>query len=207
MSRRRRAVLIGLGVAAVMLLIWADHSTWPPGRSARPGAGEGAGVQDRTRYHGRRFAVTRVIDGDTLELGAPDGEQPTTRVRLLGIDAPEAGSRTGPPMFYSRQATNRAAKLVMGVEVTVYLDLAGASRGRYGRLLAYLEMPDGAFLNEMLISEGCVYADRRFRHSYYQKYKQLEAGARSGRQGLWQEVSRDQLPAWLQRMEPDLLKP
>ncbi len=150
--------------------------------------------------------MTRVIDGDTLELAVPDGEQPATRVRLLGIDAPETGYRTGSPMFHSRQATSRAAELAMGVELTVYLDPAGPSRGRYGRLLAYLEMPDSAFLNEVLISEGCAYADRRFRHSYYQKYKQLEAGARSLGKGLWQDVSREQLPAWLRRMEPDLLK-
>ena len=43
------------------------------------------------------------------------------------------------------------------------------------RLLAYIELPDGRFLNEELLSEGFAYADLRFRHSYYQKYQQLEA--------------------------------
>jgi len=190
MSRRRRATLIGIGVIGAALLI---------------GRTEQAGARDGARYHGKRFSVTRVIDGDTLDLDAPDGGRPATTVRLLGIDAPEAGSRDDPPMFYSRQAADRTGELTQDIEVTVYLEEAGPSRGRYGRLLAYLELPDGSLLNEVLLSEGCAYADRRFRHSYYQKYRQLEASARSLGKGLWRDASREHLPAWLQRMEPDLL--
>jgi len=110
-------------------------------------------------------------------------------------------------MYYARQATGHLAQLAAGAKVTVYLNEKGPSRGRYDRLLAYLELPDGRFLNELLIAEGCVYADRRFGHGYYRKYRQLEGIARAGRVGLWRSVSREQFPAWLQRMEPDLLKP
>jgi len=88
--------------------------------------------------------------------------------------------------------------------VTVYLDDRSASRDRYGRLLAYIELADGSFLNEDLLLEGYAYADLRFRHSYYQKYQQLEASARALRTGLWADVKAGQLPPWLQRMRPDL---
>ncbi len=207
MGRRRRATLIGIGVIGAALLVWADRGVFVSRRLARSEANGGTGARDVARYHGKSFFVTRVVDGDTLDLDAPDGEQFVTTVRLLGIDAPEAGSHDGPPMFYSRQATDAARKRVRGVTVIVYLEQAGRTRGRYGRLLAYIEMPDGRFLNEVLISEGCAYADRRFRHSYYQKYRQLESSARSLQKGLWRQVSREQLPTWLQRVEPDLLKP
>jgi len=207
MSRRHRAMLMAFGAVGVILLVWADRGGLITQRRTRPGANDQISARDRARYHGKRFPVTRVIDGDTLCLKTPDGESPVTKVRLLGIDAPEAASPDASAMFYWRQAADRAGALAMGINVTVYLDETGPSRGRYGRLLAYLEMPDGRFLNERLVSEGYAYADRRFPHSYYQKYKHLESSARSLGQGLWRDVSRGQLPPWLQRMEPDLLQP
>jgi endonuclease YncB( thermonuclease family) len=95
--------------------------------------------------------------------------------------------------------------LAAGKRVTVHLDETERTRGNYGRLLAYLELPDGTVLNELLLAEGYVYADLRFRHSYFHKYGQLEASARALRKGLWAEVTRDDLPDWLQRMRPNLL--
>jgi micrococcal nuclease len=147
--------------------------------------------------------VIRVIDGDTLDIDAPDGDAPATRIRLLGIDAPETQEAGGSPAFFASEALAHAQRMAEKVSVTVYLDEDGPSRGKYGRLLAYIEMPDGRFLNEVLVSEGCVYADLRFRHSYYQKYRQLESSARALGKGLWSTVSREQWPAWRQRMLGD----
>ena len=47
---------------------------------------------------------------------------------------------------------------------------------------------------ETLIIEGCAYADTRFSHSFYNKYKQLQSRAKSTKKGLWQNVTPDQLP-------------
>jgi len=60
-------------------------------------------------------------------------------------------------------------------------------------------------LNELLVAEGYAYADLRFRHSHYNKYKQLDSAARTQKKGLWAEVTRDQLPQWLQEKKPTLL--
>jgi endonuclease YncB( thermonuclease family) len=68
-------------------------------------------------------------------------------------------------------------------------------------------LPDKTFLNEILISEGYAYADLRFRHSHYNKYKQLDSAARAQGKGLWANVTRNQLPEWLQREKPALLQP
>ena len=104
-------------------------------------------------------------------------------------------------MYFAEESTAFARHLALDKAVSVYLDERAGSRDRYERLLAYLELPDGRFLNEELLSEGYAYADRRFRHSYYQKYLQLEAGARSGGRGLWKDVTAEQMPPWLQRMQ------
>ncbi len=72
-------------------------------------------------------------------------------------------------------------------------------------MLAYLELDDGTVLNEALLTEGYAYAYLRFKHSYFHKYGELEASARALRKGLWAEVTRDDLPDWLQWMRPNLL--
>ena len=57
-------------------------------------------------------------------------------------------------------------------------------------------MPNGQSLNELLLAEGYAYADLRFPHSYYYRYKQLEASARVLKKGLWASVTNKRLPSW-----------
>jgi micrococcal nuclease len=140
-----------------------------------------------------------------VDVNAPDGKSAATRVRLLGIDAPEMRDADRRPAHFAAEATEFARKLISGRQVTLYLDESERTRGNYGRLLAYLELADGAVLNEVLLAEGCAYADLRFKHSYYHKYGQLEASARAMGKGLWAGATREDLPGWLQRMRPDLL--
>jgi len=205
MSRRRKAGVLLLCLLGFALLVWLDHSTiegrWPHRRLSAPPTS----ADDLDMYHGKTFTVARVIDGDTLDIDIPDGRYERTRVRLLGIDAPEAAGEQSPPMFFGPQATEFTKALVLSKTVVVYLDAPNPTRGKYGRLLAYVQLPDGQFLNEVLLSEGFAYADRRFRHSFFNKYRQLESSARSGRKGLWQTATRNQLPDRLQKMEPKLL--
>lgn len=203
-SRRKRAVLIGSCLIGTALLIWLDRDiVAPQWLDVLPHGAQAVGT-DLARYHGKSFPVARVIDGDTLHLAAPDSAEAVTKVRLIGIDAPEMGTRSKNRMYFAKEATAFAGRMVRDSEVTVYLDERSESRDRYGRLLAYIELPDGSFLNEDLLLEGYAYADLRFRHSYYQRYQQLEASARALRAGLWADVKTDQLPPWLQRMRPDL---
>ena len=141
--------------------------------------------RDFARYDGKTFTVVGIIDGDTLRLNVPDGDSPTTTVRLLGVDTPEMNDDEQGQMFYAREATDFAQQLACGRSVTVYLDrTTERTRGTYGRLLAYLALPDDLFLNEALLLEGFAYADLRFRHGHFQRYQQLEAAARSLGKGL-----------------------
>ena len=86
----------------------------------REQAGGSAPEQPRTHV------VTRVVDGDTVELR--NGET----VRLVGIDAPEAGE-----CGHDRAADN-LARLVHGQPVR--LGRSDEDRDRYGRLLRYVDI-------------------------------------------------------------------
>jgi micrococcal nuclease len=162
-------------------------------------------VSDFSRYHGKSFMVIKVLDGDTLDIDSPDGQYNTTRIRLWGIDTPETKNPNTGTMFFGSQATYYTTKLTIYKQVTIFLDEGNKTRGKYGRLLAYVQLPDGRFLNESLLSEGYGYADTRFKHSLYHKYQQLETAARNQKNGLWGEVKTEQLPEWLKREKPQLL--
>jgi len=201
LSRRNRAVLIGFSLIGTALLVWLDRNVTTPRWSGPPASQHQSVATDLARYHDQKFLVVNVVDGDTLHLAAPDLGNDVTKVRLLGIDAPEMGPSKSERMYFADQSTAFARRMALDKVVGVYLDERAGSRDRYERLLAYIELPDGRFLNEELLSQGYAYADRRFRHSYYQKYLQLETAARSSGQGLWKQVTPAQMPPWLQKME------
>ncbi len=205
MSRRRRTGIIVLCILAVVLFVRLDHSLvkykWQP----QPKTEEQAKANDFQKYHAKTFTVVKVVDGDTIDIDIPDVNDSYTRIRLWGIDTPETKNPKLGVMYFGPEAAEFATKLVLGKPVTAYLDEGNNTRGKYGRLLAYVQLPDGRFLNEVLLAEGFAYADLRFRHSFYNRYKQLDASARGLKKGLWEKVTREQLPEWLQRMNPNLL--
>jgi micrococcal nuclease len=205
LSRRSRALLIGVSLLGLGLLVCLDRVVVAPRRIARSDSPSHTAERDRTRYHGKAFDVVFVVDADTLDLDVPDGDGRTTRVRLLGIDAPEMHDEAGRPAYFAEEAAEFVRRQALGRRVTLYLEDDGRTRGNYGRLLAYVELPEGTMLNDELIAQGYAYADLRFRHSCYHRYSQLEASARALGKGLWAGVTRDDLPSWLQRMRPDLL--
>jgi micrococcal nuclease len=90
------------------------------------------------------WPVTRVIDGDTIEVAGPDGT--LERVRLIGIDTPERGE------CGFDAATERMRQMVQGRNVTLTPG-ARSDRDRFGRLLRYVEV-DGIDTGYTLIAEG-----------------------------------------------------
>ena len=91
--------------------------------------------------------------------------------------------------------------MLTGRDVHVVLS-PGRTRGKYGRLLAYVYLERGGrMFNEALLEEGCAYADLRFAHHYYDRFKEIERGARQSGVGLWAGVSLEGMPEWKQRFE------
>ena len=206
-SRRTRYTIFALCLAAVVFLIWLDHSPAAQPVLTLPVSEAQISSRDTRKYHRRTFTVVNVVDGDTIDIDIPDGRYNHTRIRLWGVDTPETKDPGRAPMYFGREAAEFTTQLALGKSVTVYLDEGSRTRGKYGRLLAYIKLPDGRFLNEVLLTEGYAYADLRFAHSFYNTYTQLESAARAQKSGLWRSVTRDQLPGWLQREKPNLLKP
>ena len=176
---------IGCAAAGLVLLAAADRAGLF-GRAPLPDAG---------RYHRRSFRVVRVVDGDTLDVDAPDGRYRSTRVRLLGVDTPETVKPNTPVQHFGPEAKAFLAAAVSGRTVTLVLDPL-RTRDIYGRLLAYVVLADGTNLNEKIVAEGYGYADPRFRHPLQREFKRAQKRAMLARRGLWKTVTDEDLPRY-----------
>ena len=125
--------------------------------------------------------VNRIIDGDTIEVllaGEP------ARVRYIGIDTPEQGEPGGD------EATAFNTELVAGQQVILVRDVSETDR--YGRLLRYVYLADGTFVNEVLVTAGyAVAATFPPDVAYAENFQAWEATARDAGNGLWSPASQE----------------
>ena len=137
------------------------------------------------------FYVSKAIDGDTIKLSNGD------HVRLIGIDTPE--SRYNNKLWrdskrsrrdidaiikMGKEASNFTRKLVEGKKVRLEFDIE--KHDRYGRLLAYVYLEDGTFVNGRIIEEGYAQVMTiapNVKHA--QAFLKLERQAREKANGLW----------------------
>ena len=120
-------------------------------------------------------AVTRIIDGDTIEVTL-DGV--SYRVRYIGMDTPERGD------FFFSEATEANRQLVEGALVILVKDVSETDR--YGRLLRYVYLADGTFVNAELVRQGYAVGATfppDVRHQAL--FLALEREARAAGRGLW----------------------
>ena len=140
-------------------------------------------------------AVSRVIDGDTIEILKDDE---FVKVRLHGVDAPERSQK------YGKEATDKVIELLRPVNmITVnILDI-----DRYGRYIATVHTNDEEMVRVnsyggirgdvglILVDQGLAW--------HYKKYsdsEELEAAenyARTNKLGLWSED--EPTPPWIYR--------
>ncbi len=93
--------------------------------------------------------VERVVDGDTLKVRYKCRDY---LVRLLDVDTPETVKQGVAVQAYSKEATAYTEKLCG--QKTVKLVFEKDIEDKYGRLLAFVVLPDGQFLNELLVEKG-----------------------------------------------------
>jgi len=136
--------------------------------------------------------VTWVYDGDTLEIN------PYGKVRLIGIDTPERENsprdnyliEQGIPASHQRTIYQAAKHFniekVKGKLVTLVLD--EPTHDRHGRLLAYVKLPDGRILNQVLIEKGLAVVYRRFNFTRKDDFLAAESIARQAHVGIWSEL-------------------
>jgi micrococcal nuclease len=126
--------------------------------------------------------VVRVVyDGDTL--GLEDG----TRVRLVGVDAPEVDSPYSHEEPFGRESREFMRSLVLGKRVRV--SVCDPPLDRYGRTLAYVYVDD-VLVNGRIIREGWAMAYRRFPHPMRDLFITYEMEAKARRLGMWRNGPR-----------------
>ena len=121
--------------------------------------------------------VTRVIDGDTIEVAGG------TRIRFIGIDTPETTASRG--CFGLEAAAETRRMLPANQRVRLVYDVD--RRDSFGRTLAYVySLPDGRFVNLALAREGfAVQATVPPNVGHVEELTRAVADARNAGRGLW----------------------
>ncbi len=141
--------------------------------------------------------VSAVIDGDSIYVkGIFTGIE--KEIRLYGIDAPE--TRRGRKLREDEEKTmiagemlrfmgNQSKEFVMRIcppltPVSLYTE-PGNETDFWGRQLAYVILPDGTCLNELLIAEGYAKATPEYYCSELPGYQVMNWEAKLGKKGLY----------------------
>jgi micrococcal nuclease len=131
--------------------------------------------------HDATATVTRVVDGDTIEISpAVDGNE---EVRLIGVDTPETKDPNEEVEPYGPEASGFATSELEGREIGLEFDAERTDR--YGRLLAYVYLGEEMF-NETLVEEG--YAQTLFippNTLHEDGLLAAQDGARASFLGIW----------------------
>jgi micrococcal nuclease len=164
MQRRQLAILIAASAAVAVTLVF-DRDEDASTTGAR---------------------VVRVIDGDTIAVSVDGGREQS--VRLLGIDTPET-HRPGTPIECGgpEASANMEELAPRGTRVRLEPDPSQDRVDRYGRLLAYVRLPDGRLAEEAQLAAGWatvyVYGGRPV--SRDGAFRRAEGAARAARRGVW----------------------
>jgi len=199
--RMRRTRLVAL-FGVVLLVALAGCTGSPADEPATPDepaseSTESTTTPDAVDGESVTVTVTRVIDGDTMEIEYANGTEDT--VRLLGVDTPETTlSRVSPDEFagipdttagrdhlfnWGERATTLAEDELEGTQVQMIFDPDSDRRGYFGRLLVYLYV-DGENFNQRLLGEGYARMyDSQF--SLRQEFAAAEQEAQATEVGLW----------------------
>jgi micrococcal nuclease len=122
----------------------------------------------------KRCTITRISDGDSVVC------EPLGRIRLLLIDAPELSEKE-----IGREARRELVGMMpLGTNVIAETDVRVSDQ--YGRVLAYLYLPDGSMVNERMAQSGyattLVYPPNV---KYVERIRAAVDAARNAKLGLW----------------------
>lgn len=149
-------ILSGLTLILViggLFLLWFGVN---PGKQSQPQIQEisvtpTVATQSATLgIEGERAIVTKVVDGDTIQISTGQ------TVRFIGIDTPETVDPRRPVGCFGKEASNEVKELLSGKEVILQKDVSDTDK--YNRLLRYIYLPlnDGQYLfvQDYLVREG-----------------------------------------------------
>jgi micrococcal nuclease len=93
--------------------------------------------------------LVRVIDGDTIEVKIDDKIE---SVRLIGIDAIELGTKEKEEI--ALKSKKELENILKDTKFRMEKDESQSNRDIYGRLLRYIFLEDGLFVNKEMLIRG-----------------------------------------------------
>ena len=143
------------------------------------------------------WIVEEVLDGDSLKV-KHEFTQERREIRLYGLDAPEVHfsrkmredeAKTGIPASLLLQYGLMSLDYVLqvcppGTRITLLTELDNRT-DFWLRDLAYVILPTGECLNELLISNGFAKASHSYYCSMLAEYQQLNFQAKQNRAGIY----------------------
>ncbi len=132
----------------------------------------------KTAFAKEWITVKRVNDGDTIVLSDD------RHVRYIGINAPEIAHDNHKAEAFGYAAKKYNQTLVRSKKVRLEFDKERYDR--YGRLLGYIFLFNGTFVNKAMIEKGYAYVlPRRPNFKYNQSLLQSQRDAMSAKRGIW----------------------
>lgn len=165
-------VVIGIITALVAVILYVQRPKGNPGNHAEK------------IHEGVLYQVVNVFDGDTLVVSVARNE---VTVRLIGIDTPEVVDPRKPVQCYGPEASAKAKELLEGKQIYIEKEASKGNYDIYGRVLAYVRMPDRSLYNERMIKEGYAreYTFNKENYKYQKEFKTAQTKAKKEKRGLW----------------------
>lgn len=148
------------------------------------------------------YEIVKVVDGDGLIVRSIISKQ-EEEIRFYGIDAPELSPckklkqderETHLPgrllMEFARQSYNFLKEIACIGENITLVQEAGNQKDRYGRTLAYVTLPNGNVINELMVKNGFAKPYDKLYCSELPKYQELNLKAMTDKKGLYSHVNR-----------------
>jgi len=133
------------------------------------------------------YTVLDVVDGDTLKVDM-DGKR--TTIRVIGLDTPETRDPRKPVQCFGREASRQAHALLDGHQVRLSSDPTQDAVDKYGRMLAYVWLPDGRLFQHVMIAEGYGHEyTYEIPYEHHDAFKAAQRSAREQGRGLWSPQS------------------
>ncbi len=178
MKEKRRPILYVIGIFAILALISFVFLFRNP-----------INTPDEDEYgpppEGDQAMVTWVYDGDTVKVEMRGG---VYRLRYIGVDTPEIDQS------YYEEASKANFDMVKNKNVILVRDVSDTDR--YDRLLRYVYLIDGTFVNAELLRNGygrTINIPPDVANERY--FKRLQAEARREGRGLWGLEENQALPS------------
>lgn len=129
-----------------------------------------------------RYAVLRVVDGDTVEVAYHGGRS----VRVIGIDTPETVHPTEPVECGGPAASALAHRMLDGKDVQLVFDPSQGRTDAYGRTLAYIEAPGVGDFGLAMVRRGAA-TEYTYDEPYRRQGRYVAAhdAAQAADRGLW----------------------